>query len=124
MSREQTADLLLERVGGVGPLLALQDVEVVVRGVATAVALGAEGRTEDDEVLGDAGVDDELEEDESRSALEAIESGKMKHHRAHGSSSTERTDPSASRLQFSRGEREAHLLKTHSDGSDMAVLMA
>ena len=40
-----------------GPLLADEDVEVVVGGVHACVALGADGGAEDDEVLGDAGVD-------------------------------------------------------------------
>jgi len=48
----------LERAGLERPLLADEDVEVVVGGVEARVALGAEGRAKDDEVLGDARVDD------------------------------------------------------------------
>ena len=51
-------DLRVVLAGGVGPLLACQDMEVVIGSVAASVALGANGGTEDDEVLGDAGVDD------------------------------------------------------------------
>lgn len=40
------------------PLLADKDVEVVIGSVHAGVALGAQGCAEDDEVLGDAGVDD------------------------------------------------------------------
>lgn len=47
-------DLGLVGAGKVGALLAGEDVEVVVGGVATGVALGTDGRAEDDEVLGDA----------------------------------------------------------------------
>lgn len=47
-------DLGLELAGDVGPLLARQDVEVVVRRVSPRVAFGADGRAEDDEILGDA----------------------------------------------------------------------
>jgi hypothetical protein len=39
--------------GDVGELGAVQDVEVVVRGVAASVALGSNGGAEDDQVLGD-----------------------------------------------------------------------
>lgn len=45
--------LSLVGAGHVGELRAVQDVEVVVRGVAAGVALGADGSAEDDEVLGD-----------------------------------------------------------------------
>ena len=37
----------------VGELGAVQDVEVVVRGVAAGVTLGSDGGAEDDQVLGD-----------------------------------------------------------------------
>lgn len=50
--------LLDERMGRIRPLLALEDVEVVVGRVPAAVALGAQRRAKDDQVLGDAGVDD------------------------------------------------------------------
>lgn len=40
------------------PLLPDQDIEVIVRGVQPRMSLRAEGSTEDDEILGDAGVDD------------------------------------------------------------------
>ena len=40
------------------PLFPNENVEVVVRGVHARVALGTDGRAEDDEVLGDARVDD------------------------------------------------------------------
>ena len=50
--------LHLERTRLERPLLADEDVEVVVRGVEARVALGAERRAKDDEVLGDARVDD------------------------------------------------------------------
>lgn len=39
--------------GHIGELRAVQDVEVVVRGVAAGVALSADGGTEDDEILSD-----------------------------------------------------------------------
>lgn len=42
--------------GDVGELGAVQDVEVVVRGVAACVAFCADGGAEDDEVLGDTWV--------------------------------------------------------------------
>lgn len=47
-------DLGLVVARRVGPLLPRQDVEVVVRGVAARVALGADRRPEDDQVLRDA----------------------------------------------------------------------
>lgn len=47
-------DLGLVLSGNVSPLLAGQDVEVVVGGVAAGVALSSDGGAEDDEVLGDA----------------------------------------------------------------------
>lgn len=50
--------LLDEGMGRVRPLLALEDIEVVVGRVPAAVALGAQRRAKDDQVLGDAGVDD------------------------------------------------------------------
>lgn len=50
--------LHLERAGAERPLLADEDVEVVVGGVEARVTLGAERRAKDDEVLGDARVDD------------------------------------------------------------------
>ena len=50
--------LHLQRTRLERPLLADEDVEVVVGGVETRVALGAERRAKDDEVLGDARVDD------------------------------------------------------------------
>ena len=40
------------------PLLPNEDVEIVVGGVQARVALGTKRRAKDDEVLGDAGVDD------------------------------------------------------------------
>lgn len=46
-----------QRVCRCGPLLALQDVEVVVGGVSAGVAFCAERRSEDDQVFGYAGVD-------------------------------------------------------------------
>lgn len=46
-------DLGLVLAGHVGKLGAGEDVEVVVRGVAAGVALGADGGAEDDQVLGD-----------------------------------------------------------------------
>ena len=50
--------LHLQRARLERPLLADEDVEVVVGGVEARVALGAERRAKDDEVLGDARVDD------------------------------------------------------------------
>lgn len=50
--------LHLERTGLERPLLADEDVEVVVGGVEARVPLRAERRAKDDEVLGDAGVYD------------------------------------------------------------------
>jgi len=47
-----------ERAGLECPLLSDEDVKVVVGGVEARVALGAERRAKDDEVLGDARVDD------------------------------------------------------------------
>lgn len=47
-------DLGLVLAGDVGELGAVEDVEVVVGGVAARVALGSDGGAEDDEVLGDA----------------------------------------------------------------------
>lgn len=47
-------NLGLKGAGGIGGLSTGEDVEVVVGSVATGVALGADGGTEDDEVLGDA----------------------------------------------------------------------
>ncbi len=44
-------DLRLEGAGYIGGLRAGEDVEVVVSGVAAAVALGADGCAEDDEVF-------------------------------------------------------------------------
>ena len=44
----------LKATGDVGELFTREDVEVVVCGVAAGVALGADGGTEDDEILGDA----------------------------------------------------------------------
>lgn len=49
---------LLEAARRKRPLLAGQDVEIVVGGVQAAMTLGSERRSEEDEVLGDAGVDD------------------------------------------------------------------
>lgn len=46
-------DLGFVLAGDVGELGAREDVEVVVGGMASRVALGADGGTEDDEVLGD-----------------------------------------------------------------------
>ena len=50
--------LHLELPGAEGPLLADEDVEVVVSGVQAGVALCAERGAKHDEVLGDGGVDD------------------------------------------------------------------
>ena len=50
--------LHMELPGAEGPLLADEDVEVVVGGVQAGVALCAERGAKDDEVLGDGGVDD------------------------------------------------------------------
>lgn len=46
-------NLRLEGTGDVGQLGTGQDVEVVVGSVATGVALGTDGSSEDDQVLGD-----------------------------------------------------------------------
>ncbi len=54
----RTVDLHGEIRGIERPLLPNEDVEVVVGSVHAGVALGTEGRAEDDEVLGDARVDD------------------------------------------------------------------
>ena len=50
--------LHLEGTGLERPLLTNEDVEIIIGGVQARVTLGAKGRAEDDEVLGDAGVDD------------------------------------------------------------------
>ena len=50
--------LHFERTGLERPLLPDEDVEIVVGDVQARVALCAEWRAKDDEVLGDAGVDD------------------------------------------------------------------
>lgn len=52
-------DLPDERASFVSRLSTLEDVEVVVGSVSTAVSLGTHSRTKDDQVLGDTGVDDE-----------------------------------------------------------------
>ena len=54
----RAVDLHLELGRVEGPLLTDEDVEVVIGGVHACVALGADGGAEDDEVLGNAGVDD------------------------------------------------------------------
>jgi hypothetical protein len=50
-------DFGLELAGDVGELSSGQDVEVVIGGVATGVAFGADGGAEDDEVFGYAWVE-------------------------------------------------------------------
>lgn len=54
----RSVPLHLERARLECPLLSDEDMEVVVGGVKARVALRAERRTKDDEVLGDARVDD------------------------------------------------------------------
>lgn len=54
MDAARGEDLGLVVARRVGPLLPRQDVEVVVRGVAARVALGADRRPENDQVLRDA----------------------------------------------------------------------
>jgi len=51
-------DLGLQATGQEGGLGALEDVEVVVGGMAAGVALGADGGAEEDEILGDGGMQD------------------------------------------------------------------
>lgn len=52
-------NLLLKRTRRESPLLALEDMEVIVGSVSTRVTFGPKRRAKDDEVLGDARMKDE-----------------------------------------------------------------
>lgn len=58
MYRAFVVDLGEQATGQKGGLGALEDVEVVVGGMAAGVALGADGSAEEDQILGDRGMQD------------------------------------------------------------------